>query len=95
MNFDATFADPTSKASKTWSRNLYNAMKEGGTWGVPRSGLIFQKQKGKLVCTIRMPQMAEMPLSAEQLKQQQDSDVKVIRESFAAIGIIVEDQSDV
>jgi hypothetical protein len=93
MKFDATFANPDGEGSKVWCQKLFSVMAEGGTWAVPRSGLIFQKRQGKLICTIRMPHDPKMPCSAAELKRQQDGDVRVIGEHFAAINVSVEDQS--
>lgn len=87
------FTDPEQAGSKAWCSQLFNNLAEGGTWAVPRSGLIFSKRGGKLVCSTRMPHMAEMPLSAAELTRQQDADVAVIRRHFAAVDIPVEDQS--
>ncbi len=88
-----TIGDPKSEASVSWSRNHFRILKEGGIWGVPRSGLMFRKEGGKLICIARMPHIAEMPINAEQLKEQQDSDIEVITESFGLAGIPVEDHS--
>ena len=91
--FNAVFQDPDSAESRAWCENHFRIMREGGTWGVPRSGLIFQKRSGKLVLTMRMPHMPQMPVTPEQLKRQQDGDFNVIRKHFAAVGVAVEDES--
>lgn len=31
-----------------WCKNLWNMLNEGGTWTIPRSGLIFMKHDGAL-----------------------------------------------
>jgi len=85
--------DAHSEASKTWFRNMYHMLNEGGRWGVPRSGLMFQKRAGKFICTERLPHIAVMTLTPEQWRDQQDWDFNGVRECFAAIGITVEDHS--
>jgi hypothetical protein len=75
-----------------WSLNLFNRIAEGGTWAVPRSGLVFRKEKGSLVLVARMPYTDEIraaaadgrdvPQDAETLRQYQDSDYAKIVEVF-------------
>ena len=72
-----------------WSKNHFARMNDGGMWAVPRSGLIFQKRGARLVLTARMPHMDGMPLSAEQLREYQDADFKVIQSNFEAARIPV------
>ena len=72
-----------------WSRRHFATMKDGGVWGVPRSGLIFQRQGGELVLIDRMPHTEEMPVTPEQLAEQQRSDIAVITAHFGAAGIVV------
>ena len=64
----------------TWSRNLFAALNEGGTWCVPRSGLVFNKRGGALVLITRLPGFD----SAEQ-----ESDLDAIAAHFSAAGIEV------
>lgn len=37
-----------------WCRNLVNTIRHGGSWGIPRSGVIFRidKEKQRLVLTV-------------------------------------------
>jgi hypothetical protein len=78
-----------------WCRQMWNALKEGGRWGIPRSGLIFAKQNGQLVLVAAMPHMAEMPITAEQLKLQQDSDFNATVDRFGRVGVTVIRQAGV
>ena len=71
---------------------MFAIMAQGGTWGVPRSGLIFQKLGQKLVLVSRMPPEAGMPMSAQELREYQDSDYAAIKEHFEAAGIPVEEE---
>lgn len=76
-----------------WCRKRFLALKDGGAWGVPRSGLLFVKRGIRLVLTARMPWMAEMPITAERLRAQQDNELDLTRIYFGAAGIEVLDES--
>lgn len=78
--------DPKSVA---WSRDLFNSLLEGGMWGIPRSGLIFQRRGEKLVLVTVMPHDDAMPVSAEQLNEQQEVEYENVAKYFRAAGIIV------
>lgn len=73
-----------------WSRWHFNMMKDGGTWGVPRSGLLYVKRGNHLVLTTRMPYDPAMPITKKQLDKQQRADIKIIKQHFEAAGIVVE-----
>lgn len=73
-----------------WSRQMFKTLSEGGKWGVPRSGLIFTKQGNALVLTDVMPHDPAMPITPEQLVDQQDRDFKIITEHFGAAGVDVQ-----
>jgi hypothetical protein len=81
-----------------WCRQMYLMMAPGGIWGVPRSGLLFQKTTEdigpKLVLTQVMPWTKEMmPITAEQLLEQQRGDFETIRDHFRLAGILVHDEN--
>jgi hypothetical protein len=76
-----------------WSRDQYDIIRVGGVWGVPRSGLMFTKRDGWLELTARMPYSPLMPLTAEQLREQQQNDFDIIQRYFAAAGIPVIDKT--
>lgn len=76
-----------------WSRRHFASMADGGTWAMPRSGLIFNRRGDSLVLTCRMPHMVEMPCSAVELTAQQDSDYAIIKKHFEAAGVTVNDES--
>ncbi len=73
-----------------WCRKLFSMLADGGTWGVPRSGLFFQKQSDCLVLQSTMPHTADMPMTEAALKKYQQEDFAVIQEHFAAAGIMVQ-----
>lgn len=76
-------------AHVAWCRKLFWLIRDGGAWGVPRSGLFYQKQGDKLVLVDRMPHDPAMPISAEKLRAQQDSDHAANVEHFGAAGVTV------
>lgn len=91
--FNVMLDNPPDEHGVEWSRQLFDTMAQGGSWAVKRSGLIFLKVGGKLLLTARMPHMEDMPITAEQLKTQQNTDVAIITRYFKAAGIEVEDIS--
>lgn len=76
-----------------WCANLFAMVKDGGAWGVPRSGLVFRKRGETLVLVERMPHEVAMPITREQLAEQQQSDFDGTKEYFGAAGIEVKDES--
>ena len=82
-----------------WCRSLFESLNERGIWGVPRSGLIFEKRGGSLVLVKWMPWMDELaeaaaagddvPADAAALRAYQDADYELIRSRFEAAGISV------
>lgn len=82
--------DGQNFATLTW-----NMLVDGGTWAVPRSGLIYRKDEtnARLVLYARMPWDPELPWTPAQLHEQQNSEHAGIREGFAAIGVEVTDES--
>ena len=85
----------TLSTEAQWCLNLFNLLNEGGTWGVPRSGLVFVKRGDKLVLTARMPWMPEMKglLTEAELHEQQDEELRVNRQFFGEAGVEVVDES--
>lgn len=72
-----------------WSRRLFMSLRERGIWGVPRSGLMFQRQDDTLVLVEIMPWTSGMPLSARELRRYQDEDYDAIARRFRAAGFRV------
>jgi hypothetical protein len=72
-----------------WCRNLFGSLADGGTWGIPNSGLIFQRDGDTLKLVARMPHMPGMEISAEQLREQQDDAFKKTQAEFAKAGITI------
>lgn len=95
--------DPNNAAFIAWCESMFNSLAEDGVWGVPRSGLVFQKRAGGLALIERMPYLPELgvaaargedvPVSAEALLAYQDEDFAAIREHFRAAGIEVTDET--
>ncbi len=72
-----------------WCRMTFDSLVEGGIWGVPRSGLMFRREGETLWQTPSMPYHPEMPITPEQLDEQQAGEIDAISEHFAAAGITV------
>jgi hypothetical protein len=78
-----------------WSRMLFDRLADGGSWGVPRSGLIFRKSGDRFNLAVRMPWDASMEgtITREQLIDYQRKDYEDIKRHFEAAGITVGDVS--
>lgn len=74
-----------------WSENMFRSLADGGTWGIPRSGLMFQRRGEELLLTDRMPWEAGMMYSAAELARFQADDFEGVREHMGAAGITVLD----
>jgi hypothetical protein len=84
-----------------WDQRNHSMVREGGTWSVPRSGLIFQKVSGGWELIAVMPWMPEMataaaegrdvPTTAEALLEYQRSDFACIQRSHDFSGLTVTD----
>lgn len=72
-----------------WCRRLFDSIRDGGTWAIPRSGLIFNKHGNALVLVESMPWSDELPITEAQLREQQDSDYEGCVEHFGLAGIEV------
>lgn len=89
------------KADLIWSRNLFNSLRDGGTWGVPRSGLVFCRRGDALHLVTRIPFTDDMasaaaagrdvPPDARALRAYQDADMALIRSRFEEAGIKIVD----
>jgi hypothetical protein len=83
------------KMEAAWSRELFDMLAQDGTWGVPRSGLIFRKAGETLVLIARLPHNMSSPeLSGEALREKQQEDVDLITKHFGEAGILVVDESE-
>jgi hypothetical protein len=81
----------TDTAHVEWSRQRFRTLADGGSWGVPRSGLIFTKRGDRLELTARMPHDPAMPITPLRLRRQQQHEFLNIKRHFAAAGIAVVD----
>lgn len=78
-----------------WSRRMFAALRVGGVWGVPRSGLIFTRTGEKtLALTSVMPHDRAMPVTPRQLFQQQAGDYREIQRHMKSAGITTYDTTD-
>ena len=85
----------TNEEEVAWCEGVWNMLRHGGVWAVPRSGLLFQKQstRNALVLTERIPHHPEMPCTPEELREQQDEEVVELRKRFVQVGIDVLDET--
>lgn len=74
-----------------WSRERFEMTADGGTWAIPRLGMIFVRRGERLVLVARMPHDPAMPISADELTEQQNSEFEDVRQHFKAAGIDVID----
>lgn len=75
-----------------WCRAQFNRLRDGGVWGIPRSGMIFTKRGDTFVLTAVMPYVRGMPCSDTELRQQQRDEFELNRLHFAAAGITIIDE---
>lgn len=83
----------TLQEEVAWCEGIWNMLKPGGVWAIPRSGLIFKKDavSASFVLIERMPHIEGMPVTPEQLREIQDGDLLATRERFALMGVKVPD----
>jgi len=72
-----------------WCRELFDSLNDGGMWGLPECGLVFRKIGAELVLIERMPHFDTMSITADQLRQFQESEYENNRQHFEAAGIKV------
>lgn len=73
-----------------WSIGLMASLREGGVWGVPRSGLVFQKRGDALVLVGKMPyEDSDLSLPRELYDEGQEADIDGILKRFEAAGFQV------
>lgn len=80
--------EPFPDADILWSLRNFQMLSIGGTWGVPRSGLIFRKEDTKTLALV-----AKVPTSPEYLEQQR-ADFNAIRRRHKAARITVVDKTN-
>jgi hypothetical protein len=92
----------TETENVRWCRDLFCLLKEGGEWGVPRSGLVFIKKGETLVLKSVMPysddlrtgyeEGLDVPANAKDLLEYQKADFECIRGYFEEAGIEVKSE---
>jgi hypothetical protein len=88
--------EPSLAEQEEWATTLWNMLRDNGIWGIPRSGLMYRKDKERARLTLyeRMPWMEGMPLTREELREEQDSDHGGLVVLFAIIGVEVVDDTN-
>jgi hypothetical protein len=82
-----------SQSYVAWSKHLFSTIKEGGTWAVPRSGLIFKKSSGSFILTNRMPWESGMSVGFKEFDNYQKEDYRLIAKHMKEAGIPVTDDT--
>jgi hypothetical protein len=77
----------------SWSQAHFNMLADGGTWAIPRSGLIFQRRGARLVLVTRMPWDESMGITAERLLKYQVEEYEAVKLNCEKAGIPVVDKS--
>lgn len=83
--------DETLQSDVGWLAEMWDMLRDRGVWGVPRSGVVFQKREAEreLRVVARMPHDPAMSITPEQLAEQQQSEVDGLRARFEVLGITV------
>lgn len=76
-----------------WSRRHVDSMADGGTWGVPRSGLLFVKTGPDSLALIVKAAPDEVGLPDE-FRAFQDDDYRSIKAHMLVAGIEVTDRTE-
>ncbi len=89
------------QSSILWNTNTFSKLKDGESWAVPRSGMIFKRIGDHLELLNVMPFTGwmglaaqggmDVPGTAEELLEYQREDFACIQRSFIAAGIDVTD----
>ena len=78
-----------------WSRRTFDSLRsDGGIWGYPNAGLVYQRRGEELVLTARMPfqrGMASFTTPAE-WAEVQEREHQLVVEHFALAGITVREE---
>jgi hypothetical protein len=72
-----------------WCRRTWSLMRDGGVWGIPRTGLLFKKleaEKTLMLIDRFVPVIEEARPGWREL---QEEDLEACREHFAVIGVEV------
>jgi hypothetical protein len=88
-------------SDQIWTKRNYEMLSVGATWGIPRSGLVFQKtEKGFKLISV-MPYMAEMsdgfrngmdvPASPTALRKHQVADFRLLKIKHEEVGLEISD----
>ena len=76
-----------------WCRMVFDGLRDGGMWALPRSALIWKKRGTCLILTDRMPYRPDLPYTEVDWHERQQSDFEATRDEFAKVGITVKDES--
>jgi hypothetical protein len=87
------------KPTEEWTKHFFWLLGNGGVWGVPGSGLIFQRDGDSLALVHRATfeefsdqhtqVKVKLPNTNQQLQSWQERDLSAIKKRFSAAGIKV------
>jgi hypothetical protein len=76
-----------------WCAGIFGMLADGGMWGVPRSGLAFQRQGDGLHLISKMPYAPELGGTPSEWAEYQEDDFQEIKRRFDKAGIAMEDKT--
>jgi hypothetical protein len=79
-----------------WLARQWDMVRDGGVWAIPRSGIVLQKDEPgrRWIVSARMPHMEGMPVTAEELREQQDAELEGIAARYEVVGIAVVEREE-
>ena len=90
--------EPGLEGEVGWSAELWDMLRDGGVWAVPRSGLVFQKREAERVfaLTARMPwspAMVGVISRGSAARAAGGGELEAIGARFGVLGISVPDET--
>ena len=82
---DSLFGDPVVDDIAGWCRRLIDGLKDGGVWGIPRTGVVFRKTGHD-----RLTWVGNMPAREEGGENHREDEFRSNREQFSAAGVLVD-----
>jgi hypothetical protein len=92
---DGAFGLGADKGYVQWHRTLFDSLRIGGVWGIPRCGLVFTRTgEASFALTDVMPHDPAMPITAAELLAQQGDDYAGVKLYMTQAGITVTDSTN-
>lgn len=85
---------PEEERHVQWCKGMFFTLAPGGVWGVPRSGLVFERTGERALALVaRMPYEDGMPIDPVELEAYQQGDFEQIQHYMGLGGILVSDRT--